>query len=131
MFHNGQAKTGPGRRSRAIHFVEALEQAGELVGGNANAGIRDHDRRVPAAPLDADVDLPRRRGELDRVVDEVDDNLLAPARVDWRVDLVDRRIDAQRDSMPLGLRGEAAGRLTHDGAYVGQLESKLHAPRFD
>ena len=45
MFHDGQAQAGTtqGPGTGFIDAVEALEKAGQVVGGNAGAGIADEE----------------------------------------------------------------------------------------
>src|SRR3954471_1407340 len=60
---------------------EALEDAGELVGGDAGAVVLDAGGDEGGLHLDDRLDRPRRRGELDRVAEQVRDHLREAARV--------------------------------------------------
>ena len=75
-----QTQPGPHRTSRAIRLVKPLEEAGKLARTYTDAGILnlefdssidrggDHLDRAPAW------------GELDRVVDQIEEHLIHPAR---------------------------------------------------
>ena len=67
----------------ALDAVEALEQMGQLVGGNAAAGVAHRDSRrgvaVGRRMLDRDLALER---ELERVRDQIEDDLLPHVAVD-------------------------------------------------
>ena len=77
MAHDRQAQPQPAMpsRRRAVSLPEALEHVLEEVAGNALPGIRDGDRgaRVAVEELDVDPAVPWR--ELDRVGQQVPENL--------------------------------------------------------
>src|SRR3954453_23857614 len=76
-----QAETAADDASAAGGAGEALEDAGELVGGDAGAVVLDAGRDEGGLDLDGRLDRPRRRGELDCVAEEVRDHLREAARV--------------------------------------------------
>src|SRR5262249_30933051 len=51
-----------------INPVEPFEDPRQMHRGNANSRVDDEDSRLVVLALDADVNLPARRCELDRVV---------------------------------------------------------------
>src|SRR3954468_21809896 len=76
-----QAETAADDARAAGGAGEALEDAGELVGGDAGAVVLDAGRDEGGLHLDGRLDRPRRRGELDRVAEQVRDHLREAARV--------------------------------------------------
>src|SRR3989304_5960081 len=57
----------------AAHPVEALEEAGPMLGGNAGSGIADGDRNLCARPPSLHRHSASDRGELDSVVQQVEE----------------------------------------------------------
>ena len=92
---DGKAQTGPAVSpgDRGVGLAERLEQAAHPVGRDADAGVADGDGDLPARAssgpwLDASSAPARDRhdhlaglGELDRVRQEVEDDLAQPSRV--------------------------------------------------
>ena len=63
-------------RRRAVGLAEAVEDVGEELGRHARARVADLDRELALAAGEGDRHAPVRRRELDRVRDEVPDDLL-------------------------------------------------------
>ena len=78
-----QAAVGAGRGG--VGLAEALEQEGEQIGLDADAGVVDHDLDVRVDALEEDVDGSAFGREFDRVGQEVPHDLLQPRWVarDW------------------------------------------------
>ena len=86
-----EARAAVPARDRGVHLAERLEEPAHPLRRNADAGVADVDRDLPAVaaapprrPLDRDVrrdhDL-AGGGELDRVRQQVEDDLANPTRV--------------------------------------------------
>ena len=102
LLHQRQADAGAlvGAAARALDAVEALEDVRQLLGGNAGAGVahRQLDAHCPVLPHgDGDLALER---ELERVREQVEDDLLPHVAVD--VDRLGERraVDDQRRARP-------------------------------
>ncbi len=72
-------------RRRSVDLRERLEDDVELVRGDANAGVRDREQVsagviAPAVKLHAEHDLAALR-ELDRIPDEIDEDLTQSRRI--------------------------------------------------
>ncbi len=115
-------------RPRPLHAVEPLEQARQLVGRDAGAGVGDRQlRRAPVgAQPDPDAAL---EGELHGVGQQVEDDLLPHVPVD--VDRLGQRRDVHvvLDAHPLHRRAEDAGQLGGVRGQVDRLEVGLHPAR--
>src|SRR6476619_6547487 len=81
--HEAQAQPDPfrSRRARRIGAVEALEHVRERLGGDADAAVLDIENGMFLVPADPDDDPAVIRGELDGVVEQVEQQTLEPARV--------------------------------------------------
>ena len=78
MLHERQSEPEPavGPRAGAVALPEALEDVRHELGVDADAGVGDHDLGPSRHAAQADADLARRRRELDRIGDQVPDDLL-------------------------------------------------------
>src|SRR5690242_18553384 len=61
-----------------IRLPEAIENVWQKVGCNALAGIADHDLEMRVHSLRTNLDPPAARRELDRIGQQVPDDLLQP-----------------------------------------------------
>ena len=95
---------------------EPVEDAGQFVGGDAGAGVGDGQHRVRPGGPGRDGDVAARRGELQRVGQQVGDDLVQPARVG--VDAGRREPSLQGDPGRLELPGQAVG---GGGGQAGQV----------
>src|SRR5262249_7132539 len=100
-FRYREPKTGTAEfaADRAVDLTESLKQAMLLVLADADAGIRHREGQpghacIRSAPFDRQNDMPRR-GELDRVVEKVQQHLTQTAVV---ADDARRNIRAGQDS---------------------------------
>jgi hypothetical protein len=76
-----EAHSGEGRV--AVDLVEALEDVGAVLRRDPESMVAHPDRdQAPARGVDLDVNVPALRAVLDRVVQEVGDNLLQSEAVD-------------------------------------------------
>jgi len=75
---DGQAQPRPSARSGFVHPVEALEDARDLVRGDAHPCILYSKAYLARQRLRAKQDIASRSRELDRVMDEVDQYLFQP-----------------------------------------------------
>jgi hypothetical protein len=105
------AATAPGL-VRERPTVEPLEHPRQLVGLDADAGVRDLDRRSILRGRDADGHAAVWLGELDRVADEVRDDLADALRV---------VADAGRGGPP----GQVEGQIKSSGCRTGLLDGRL------
>ena len=71
---------GTGARSRS-RAVEAVEQVRQVLGRDADAGVRDLDARAPVACVEPHGDAAAGRRELERVRDQVVEHLREPVAV--------------------------------------------------
>src|SRR5262249_22135041 len=79
---NRQAQTGASRfgitapGSCLVATVEALEEEGAFGRGDSRSGIRDRESNLAVPACRAQRDTAAVRGELDRVVQQVEENLV-------------------------------------------------------
>src|SRR5690606_9797966 len=123
--HDGQAEPEAVARARplGLELTEGLEDVRELVRGDALPGVLDGEDGVRAAALDGDGDPATRRRELERVADEVEDDLPQSLWVaqDGKGVLA---VGRERDSLLLGLGAERFDRGFDE---LGEVEG----PRLD
>ena len=109
MFRDRQAKARPFGVACLVRLVEALEQPLLFRRGDADPGIGSPRSWFPAPPAIPDVNPASRRGELDGVVDQVDQHLLHafrdPAGPGWSA----LRLDLHGQPGPLDLGPQPAG----------------------
>ncbi len=114
-------------RQRIVALRERREDALLLIGGDADAGVRDgkmqhHGIVVPIADSDANHDFARVR-ELDGVADQVDDNLAQANRVAHEtIGHVGRHHRGQLDALVVGAEGK---RVQDVAEVVAQAERGL------
>ena len=101
-----ETKTEPRAHPRLLSLIEALKEPRQHVGGNPDTVILDPHQSLGIGCLDPDGDLAALRGVLDRVADEVVEDLPQPVPVPEADDRELRRLDAQRDAgFPASARG--------------------------
>ena len=117
-------------RPRAAHPVEALEQVGQLVGGDAGPGVADGQLRRTAGAANADLDRPVE-SELEGVGKEVEDDLFPHVAV--HVNRLGQRgaVHDQAQARPLHGGAEKGGQLGREGGQVGRLVGRLDAAGLD
>ena len=95
------AEAALGAGAPALALLEAVEDDRQQLGADAGAGIADDDLEVRADPPQGELDAAVSRRELDRVHQEVPDDLLQTVRV--AVERAGARIDQRLQPEPLGL----------------------------
>src|SRR5215218_11415321 len=107
---DGQAETGAAAADAgAVDLVEALEDAGTVRLGDADAVIRDRRSCGISFASDGDTDLPAVGAELHRVVDEVDEHLLEALLVSANRRHAGLDLDGNRDALPVGEQPQPLG----------------------
>ncbi len=110
--------------------MEALEQARELVGWHADAGVDDRELGAIASPVQAHLDAPLE-GVLERVGDQVQHDSLRHLSIDVEGLGQGRAADDEREAGLLGGRAKDAGQLGGLGGQVDRLVGRLHAAGLD
>ena len=131
--HDRQSEPEPAvlPADRAVGLAEPLEDERQKVGGDARAVVGDRQAQAVAGLRQHDVDPAAIRRELDRIDDEIADDLLQPLRV--AAHEVAGRIDArvQRDGPRAGRRAERLDGGGDDPAEVHRRQLETEAPRHD
>src|SRR5690606_29187966 len=104
-------------------LVEAVEDAFEVAGRDAGAGVADADDRVRAVLLQPEMDLAALRGEPERVGEEVADDLLDDLRVAGEHERRGRA-HVERDALRLGEAGEGTGERAEERGEVLALRAE-------
>ena len=117
-------------RRGPLHPVEALEEAGKLVGGHPGSGVGDRQHRGPLVPAQGDGD-PALERELDGVGQQVEDDLLPHVPVD--VHRLGQAGDVHLvvEARPLHRRAEDARQFRGVRAQVDGLETRVHPARLE
>jgi len=118
----------------ALRFLDLLEgaaEAGQRRRRNADAGIGDGEADGGALARERDGDAAARRGELQRIGDEVEHDLADRARIGIGLRQARLDIERQRDARLLGLEGDdvegGSGRLAEIDRLAAQgLLAGLH-----
>ena len=124
---DGQAETGPAALAadpRPVDLVEPLEDARLGRPRDADAVVRDRHHDVRRHRSDGDRDGAAVGAELDRVVEQVDEDLLEARLVaaDGRHRLGDH--DGQGDPLPFGEQAQALRRVLGDLAQVERVHRR-------
>ena len=132
LLHEREADARPlvGAPARPLDAEEALEAVRELVRGDAAPGVAHVEPRVVpvVAPRDDDLAL---QGELERVGDEVEHDLLPHVRVDVRRLAEGVALHPQREAGLVGGGAEDAREVGGVGRDVDGAEARMHAPGLD
>ncbi|EAU64887.1 hypothetical protein STIAU_5392 [Stigmatella aurantiaca DW4/3-1] len=132
VLDDGQAQAGSPHVPAAtfVHPVEALEDAGQVLGLDAHARVLDAHHAAPVLLGPPDVHPPTGRGVFDGVVEQVEEHLLDGPLIAPGAQ-VRRHMQLQANVLALGLRfdrvGGPGGR-DREG-HVGEPE--LHLARFE
>ncbi|MNS43906.1 hypothetical protein D3C72_763330 [compost metagenome] len=131
--HQRQADAAPLDRPahRAGHPVEALEQPGQLIRRNANAGIADAQLHAAVFRL---AHRHRNRpgvGELERVGEQVQDDGLPHVAVHRHREAQRRAFHDQLQAGALDGRAEQRGQFSRERGQVGRLGVLLHPAGLD
>ena len=124
MSDNGQAEAEPAMMTReaGLRLPETLEELRQEFGGDTAPAVGHGDPRVRLRALQAHVDPPARRGELDGVRDQVPEDLLQARRVaqDGAGERLQRR--RQRQALALGGAPHDVHRHLEDRRQLDELE---------
>mgnify|MGYP007030124482 CR=1 FL=1 len=123
----GAAAFGAG----AVGFVEALEDARQVVGVDACAGITDIEADIFSILPGKEPNFTARRGEFDGVVDEVDQHLFEATGVGWYGGEVRIAFGLQVEPGAFGLGFHAVGSGLEQLRGGDGLELERDLPRFD
>ena len=115
----------------AVGLGEALEDAFECLGCDANAVVFDADEGVGRSAVDGDLDVSRDGGELEGVVDEVDDDALELLMVEVHGAGVFRDHEGEGDFLPCSHVCCVAGDLLDEGGKVGFLDAEAGEALFE
>ena len=128
LLHEREADTGPLVRSapRVRHAMESIKDLRQLVGGNADARVRDvDDRRIPPiAHADGDATVER---VLEGVGQEIEYDLLPHLPVDVDARGQERRVHVERESRAVGGRAEGARQFRRAGGQIDRLVGRRGA----
>src|SRR5215213_4985095 len=98
--------------------MEALEEVGDLGGGDAGAGVGDRELGVIPGEPQADGDLPLE-GELEGVGEEVEEDLLPHLGVDVDLGAEQRAVHLEAEPGPFDSGGEGAREVGGENREVG------------
>src|SRR5262249_33338043 len=93
-------------RATAVDAVKALEEARQVAGLDAGAGVRHLDVDLVFAGAHADGDGRARGAVLDRVVDQIGEHLLDGAAIGPRDRDVGAEVEREAEALPLGLAAQ-------------------------
>jgi hypothetical protein len=132
LLHQREADAAPfvGATARALDPMEALEEPRDLVRGDAGAGVAHRELGGGARLAQRDGDLARER-ELERVRDEIEDDLLPHPAVDIGRLRERGTIDHEPHARTLDRRAEHAGELGRERRKVDTLIRRFDAARLD
>src|SRR5439155_2666249 len=104
----------------AVGLLKAIEDGGEELGGDSLPGVRHADLELRPGSIEAHLDLSLQGGELDRIGDEVPDDLLEPVRICDQLIVTGRRAASKEDLdlLRLGRRAHRVERGLDDGGEV-------------
>ena len=119
-------------REGAFHLNERLQDAGDVVLGDADSPIRDREQhRTLGTPCHIHRDLVAFGRELDGVGEQVDQALLDQALVEQQLRQIAIDCHVDSDSGRLGALAHQAQRLLDDFLQVGRLGVDLELAGFD
>ena len=117
-------------RARAAHAMEALEQVRQLLRGNARAGVGHRQLDVLAAHAQRHRDGAFER-ELERVRQQVEDDLLPHVAIDEDGLAQRRTVDPQLEARAFDRRAEAARQIAGHRREIRRLIRRLGAVGLD
>src|SRR5207237_5461811 len=101
------------------------EDAGQHLGGDADAGVAHRDDRVAPLPLGGQPDAAAAVGVLGRVVEQVRDDLRQPGQVAVQGDRALRQRDAELEVGRLQYRAAGLDRGAHDLRQLDPLDAQF------
>lgn len=127
-----QAQTGPAAPDPGpVGPVEALEHPIDGTSRDPDPVILDGHHDIGVLHLDPDRDLAAVGAELDRVMDEVDQDLAKALLGTHHCGRVGGPRDDQPDRLALGVQAQPVGRVAGQSGKVNALEQEKWAARFD
>ena len=129
VLHDRETET-ESLRAAGLLLTEALEDVRQELRSDALAGVRDGHAHALVGTFDGDRDRPTFGGELDRVREQVGDDLPEPPRIaEHMAGLLDREI--QRDLLRRALRARREHRRLDDGSKRHVLRLELQRAGHD
>jgi hypothetical protein len=110
--------------------VEALEHAGKIRLGDTDPGVGHAELHVIAAPAQGHADL-ACEGELERVREKIQDDLLPHVPIDVDRFRQRRALHRHRESRLLDGRAERARQIDRQRREIGRFVAGVDPPRFD
>src|SRR5258705_6845472 len=133
VLHNRESQSGTALLTRAarVNPVEALEDAWQVLGGDAAAGIGDPHEHLIARGRCEHADTPARWRVAQRVVEQVGENLAECFRIDAdrAAGILDRGVEV--DPLLCGALDERTPRLACGGLDFYGLRLRTPAAGFD
>src|SRR5580658_8800254 len=114
----------------ASDAMEAFEELGQLVGGDTGAGVVDSELEVRAGVTQFYFDT-TRESKLERVRDEIENDLLPHLSVDIGRLGQRRTIDVELQPCLLDRRAKDARKLRRESGKIDRFKRRPHAPGFD
>src|SRR5215207_2732215 len=122
---DSQSESGPRRPTRTICLVKPLEEPGQVCSTDSDPSIPNLDLDLIVHLKGVDRNLPTGRSELDRIVNEVEQNLIYPGTVGderWRSG---RHHDIESQTGPFDQRRQATNRIADDIGRFHALQRQL------
>src|SRR3954463_3369872 len=126
-----RAAAGLCTETRSVDLVEPLEDTVPSCPWDADTLVFDRRHDLATGRCRPDRDLAAIRTELDRVVDEVHDDLPESSRVATPARQAGRRLEPQRDALPLPEEPKTLGRGGGQTAHVEIVGHLEHAAALD
>ncbi len=124
---DGEADSAAGSPRGRLAAPEPVEDVRQLIGRNADAGVGDREHRPLTVAPGAHRDPAARRGELERVAEQVGHHLVHPPLIDD-----DRRLGqlaVERDRGGLEPAAQAVGRRQRDVGQIARLARQMQHGR--
>ena len=132
LAHQSEADAGSlvGAPALAFDAVKALEHAGKISGGNADAGVAHGEAGAAGRVVEPHVDAAFER-EFEGVGQQIEHDLFPHVAVDIGRRQLRFAVDAQGDARALANRAEIRREVAGEDAEIGFLEIDLGATGFD
>ena len=101
MLHDRQAETGARTGARLVHAVEPFEDSGQILGRDARTRVGHFNGHLSVAAPRADADVGFLRRVVDRVLDQVADDIVQLCRI--RINRARIALDGNGHLLPLRL----------------------------
>ena len=132
LLHEGEPDAGTfdGPRAPALDAEEPIVKVRDVLGGDSDAGVLDAQDDGAVGGVQRHGDRPLE-GELDRVRDQVEDDLLPHAAIDEDRLAERRTVDQEGEPGALDRREERRGEVVRQGGEIHRFEVGLRAARFE